>query len=184
MVLSCPDQAAKLCGRKIDSLEVALLATPASPSFTLIFRVFLQDAPESNRVYRGLPPASPHKLFGSWLPAGGSSCRFVCGGSASFCLAAAGPLHPPPPQQQYVGSAAQAEAGLLARTLPGICECPAKSAGPAGKCWRIKLQVVTLQHLGKAQALPQMMRSPGRWGREGGEGLHECCCLSAVLQSF
>ena len=48
---------------------------------------------------------------------------------------------------------------------------PAKSAGPAGRCWCIRLQVVTLQHLDRACALSPMMRSPGRWGREGGEGL-------------
>ena len=63
---------------------------------------------------------------------------------------------------------------------------PAKSAGPAGRCWCIRLQVVTLQHLDRACVLSLMMRSPGRWGREGGEGLcmnAVVCCL-VVLQSF
>ena len=62
---------------------------------------------------------------------------------------------------------------------------PAKSAGPAGRCWCIRLQVVTLQHLDRACALSPMMRSPGRLGREGGEGLcmNAVVCL-VVLQSF
>ena len=107
----------------------------------------------STEAFPPRPPTS--SLVPGFLLEAAAAVLSAEGLPPSVCLLLA-PLHPPPSQQQYVGSAAQAEAGLLARTLPGICECPAKSAGPAGKCWRIKLQVVTLQHLGKAQALPQM----------------------------
>ena len=85
--------------------------------------------PGLQRPFPRVPPQALWFLASCWRQQLPFCLRRVCLLLSACCW----PLCiPPPSQQQYVGSAAQAEAGLLARTLPGIYECLAKSAGPAG----------------------------------------------------
>ena len=151
-------------------MGVALLATPASPSFTLIFRVFLQDAPESNRVYRGLPPASPHKLFGSWLPAGGSSCRSVCGGSASFCLLAAGPSASPPIPAAVCGLCCSGKGWTAGQDPAWHLRMPSQVCRACRQMLAHQAAGRDPAAFGQGAGLAPDVRSPGQWGREGGEG--------------
>ena len=131
-----------------------------------------------NRVYRGLPLASPHKSCGSWLPAGGSSCRSVCGGSASFCLAAAGPSASPPTQQQYVGSCCSGRGWTASQD-------PARHLRMPSHVCRACRQMLMHRAAGRdpaasGQGLRLVPDAAQPWpmgeGRRGGI-VHECCCL-------
>ena len=131
-----------------------------------------------NRVYRGLPLASPHKSCGSWLPAGGSSCRSVCGGSASFCLAAAGPSASPPIPAAVCGLCCSGRGWTAGQD-------PAWHLRMPSQVYRACRQMLMHRAAGRDPAASGQGASPvpedGQpWpigeGRRGGT-VHECCCL-------